>query len=134
MEESKFYEYEYSYDYEWYYNQGLYIFKLKCENFWPCVGKSKYLEKARSSAYKNMLFNIENNITFDVKDYTEDYEEEEENYKEEDLSNKLDRSLKESKATDEEKQLEMEEFNDSLFKSDRILGWNFWDDKVKNNI
>lgn len=140
MAESKFYEYEYSYDYEWYYNQGLYIFKLKCENFWPCVGKSKYLEKARSSAYKNMLFNIENNITFDVEDYKEeDYNEDlfdptidhEEEKRRSDFSKKLDSGLIESKATEEEKRLEMEEFNDSLFDSDIILGWNIWDDKLK---
>src|SRR6185312_16080105 len=114
MAESKFLEYGFSNEYEYYYNhdQCIYIFKLKCENFWPCVGKSKYLEKARSSAYKNMLFNIENNITFE-KDLFDQIINHEEVKRRSDFSKKLNSGLTESKATEEEKQIEMEEFNDS---------------------
>lgn len=151
MAEDKCFEYGYNFEYEYYYDEysKLYIYKLTCEQFWPCVGRSKSITRARRYAYQNMLFNIKNNIVFDKEetDLSFDYEDEVEN--KENLSfdyniektlkrqtqprffDRLDMSLKESRATIEEQQKEEEELTDSSFNSSRILGWNMWNDKVK---
>src|SRR5579864_5359025 len=62
--EQKVMELCYEYNYEYYYddNKKLYVYELTCDDYKPTIGYSIFLYKARMIAFKEMLFNIENNV------------------------------------------------------------------------
>lgn len=145
MDEDKVLELYSNIEYEYYQDKGLYIYKLNCDNYWPTIGYSKYLIEARMIAYKNMLFNIEHNILYEIKEEAnleeefknDEYEfhikhmnEELEPYK---YTCKLGESLKNTKATKEEKEVEEFELSDSYIFNNNI-NWNYMSNEEKKQL
>jgi hypothetical protein len=111
----------YSVEYEYYRDNGLYIYKLTCDNYWPTVGCSKYFIEARMIAYKLMLFNINHNIMYDGK------------IEDEEKPCKLNEALKNGKAIEEEKEVEEFELSDSyLYTGD--FNWDYMPDDKKKEL
>jgi hypothetical protein len=141
----------YSVEYEYYQDNGVYIYKLTCDNYWPTVGVSKYFIEARMIAYKLMLFNINHNIMYneiinlkidptDPEVKNDEYEfhiknmnEELEPYVENVSKHKLDEPLKNTKATEAEKEVE-EYYTSGSYLYNNDINWDYMPDDEKKQF
>lgn len=82
----------------------MYIFMITCDNTFPVFGKSKSFVESRTMAHKLLLHNINNTISCELKN---------EKYTNEELHDRINKPLENTKASEKEKDEEEFQLSDS---------------------
>lgn len=114
------------YNTNFYFDKKLkkYFFQIHCNNTIPACANSKSFVEARLLAHKTLLYNINNTITNEYNKVIEN----DKRYSDEELKERINSELQNSKATEEEQEDEKLESCDS---KKYETEWDYYPDKIK---